>query len=82
MEREVVVLRLVHLVEWVPTDSVNVDSLFWVSLKNLTDDVLGVGRQELGQRVVGGEDFLVKIRRFLVLKREVAANHSVKNDTD
>lgn len=69
MEREVVVLRLVHFVEWVPADSVNIDSLLWVSLKNLTDDVLGVGGQELGQRVVSGEDFLVKIRRLLVLKR-------------
>ena len=82
MEREVVILRLVHFVERVPPNPIDVDTEFRVRLENLPNNVFCVRRQELWEGVVGGEDFLVEIRRFLVFERQVAADHCVEDDAD
>ena len=52
-------LWLVHGVPWMLPYLFNCDAFGWVRLEYAVDHVLGLRRQELGQRVIGVQDLPV-----------------------
>ena len=65
----------------VTANIVDCDSLFWVCIKNLCQEVFALGGKEFWHLVVGAHNFFVQIARLGVLKRQVASYHSVKDDS-
>ena len=55
-------------------------SLLWVGIKDASDDVLALSRQELRQGVFGSHDLLVEVRSLWVFERQVTADHRVKDN--
>ena len=59
----------------------NIYAFGWVCDKDFAENIAGILREELRNGVVSIEDFLVQIRRFLILERQIAAEHGIQNDT-
>ena len=65
----------------VVSDVTNAIALLRVRVKDSPDQVLALGAEEFGHRVISRHDLLVEITRFRVLKRQVATDHCIKDYT-
>ena len=81
-EQSLITVPIFHLKRpGVVSDVANTIALLRVRVENTPNQVLALGTEELGHRVVSGHDFLVQIAGLWVLKRQVAADHGIEHDT-
>jgi len=77
----VFVLWLRKLVPGMLLHAFYVYSLLRVRHKDLRYEVFRFRRKELGKRILSSENLLIKVAGLLVFKRQVSAEHSIKDDT-
>ena len=72
-------LMLNLVVPGVSADVLDCVALFRVGVQDFCYQILTLGREEIGYLIFGLDDFLIQLLRVLVLKWQVATNHSVEN---
>jgi hypothetical protein len=75
---ETVSFWLVDLVPWVLANLIDLNSMVWIRVEDLTNHIFCLLREKIRKIILSIEDFLVEIGCFLVLERKIAAEHGVK----